>query len=152
MRTFLGFMAVAIVAAGTFFLSGCLPTTCASSVAQMGKVRDVADKAVARFHSQLDAGQFESIYQEADDELKKASKHDDTVQLFAAVHRKLGKVKKANQENYVVNWRTNGTFATIKYETEFADGKGAEQFTWRVDGDKAKLVAYNINSQALIVK
>ena len=40
----------------------------------------------------------------------------------------------------------------LTYESTFEQGKAYEQFVWRVSGDEAKLVSYNINSPDLIIK
>jgi hypothetical protein len=51
-----------------------------------------------------------------------------------------------------VNWTTSGTRVVLDYSTKFDAGDAAEQFTWKIAGNNAVLVGYNINSTALIVK
>jgi hypothetical protein len=45
-----------------------------------------------------------------------------------------------------------GTMATLGYKVEFSEGKGAEQFVFRINGDKAMLYNHNVNSPLLIIK
>jgi hypothetical protein len=41
---------------------------------------------------------------------------------------------------------------TLPYNVEFTEGKGMEQFVFRISGDKAMLYNYNVNSPLLITK
>src|SRR3569623_1559468 len=53
----------------------------------------VAEKAIAAFHTQLDAAQFGPIYAQAADEMKKDTTQAQLADFLAAVHRKLGPFK-----------------------------------------------------------
>jgi len=68
------------------------------------------------------------------------------------VHRKLGTVKQANPVRWGVNTTTMGTMATLSYDVDFSEGKGTEQFVFRINGDKAMLFNYNVNSPLLIIR
>ena len=45
-----------------------------------------------------------------------------------------------------------GQLVSLGYDVEFSEGKGTEQFVFRLNGDKALLFHYNINSPLLITK
>jgi len=124
-------------------LAGCADTARDISSARAG---------VTRFHQQLDAGKFDEIYNEAAPEFRSATTHEDFLAFAGAVHRKLGAVRDATQTNFSVNWTTSGTRVVVDYTTKFDQGDAVEHFTWKIDGDKAVLVGYNINSKALIIK
>jgi len=111
----------------------------------------VAEKAVARFHMMLDAGQNAQIYQESAPEMKTAGSEAKLTALLAAVHRKLGTVKKADQKGWNDQINTGGHFVTLNYATSYAQGDAAETFVYKIAGEKAELVGYNINSNALII-
>jgi hypothetical protein len=51
-----------------------------------------------------------------------------------------------------VNATPTGTFVTLGYDVEFSEGKGQEQFAFKMNGNEARLVNYNINSPLLITK
>ncbi|MFN2531483.1 MAG: hypothetical protein ABR555_09320 [Pyrinomonadaceae bacterium] len=51
-----------------------------------------------------------------------------------------------------MNATTTGTYVSLAYAVEFSEGKGTEQFVFRVSGDKALLFNYNVNSPLLIIK
>jgi opacity protein-like surface antigen len=112
----------------------------------------VAEQAVPKFHEQLDAGQFDAIYDESADELKKATTQQDFVVLLAAIHRKLGNTKASDKTGWTVNYQTSGSFVTLGYKTTFDGGSAQEQFVFRLQDKAAVLVGYHINSTALILK
>lgn len=76
----------------------------------------------------------------------------DFVSLLEALRRKLGTVKQAEQAGWHVNATPIGTMVTLGYNVEFSEGKGTEQFVFRISGDKAMLYNYNVNSPLLITK
>jgi hypothetical protein len=111
-----------------------------------------AEKAVNEFHERLDKSDFEGIYSATHSDFKAAETEKEFVALLDAVHRKLGTVKNSEK----VGWRVNSfnfkTDVILNYKTIFIGGDAHESFTYRMDGDKAILRGYNINSQTLIVK
>jgi hypothetical protein len=111
---------------------------------------DQAKKAVDEFHTRFNAKQFDAIFDAADPGWKKATDRDTSDKFFARVQRKLGACTTSTSGGYNYNVTTSGTFVTINYETTCANGKLAEEFRWRVDGDKVLLVAYNANNPLLL--
>ncbi|MHA3773092.1 hypothetical protein ACXR0O_16290 [Verrucomicrobiota bacterium sgz303538] len=132
----------AILAVTSMMLAGCGAT----------KGKASAEKTVAKFHEQLNKGDFKGIYSAAHADFKSASTEKDFVALLNAVHRKLGAIKSSKQ----IGWRVNSfnfqTNVLLNYKTTFAGGDAVESFNCRIDGDKAVLLGYNINSNALITK
>jgi hypothetical protein len=112
----------------------------------------LAEEAVARFHTMLDGAQFEAIYAESADELKKVTTQEKLSALLEAVHRKLGIVKSSLKESWNVNYHTSGTFITLTYATIYEGGDAREQFIYRLQGPDAKLAGYHISSDALVLK
>jgi len=108
--------------------------------------------AVAKFHQQLDAEQYDQIYVEADPALRQASPQREFLALMGAIHRKLGKIQDATGQSFNVNWTTSGTQVRMTYKTKFAGGDADETFVWHVVAEKPLLLNYNINSNALIIK
>jgi hypothetical protein len=111
-----------------------------------------AEAAVVQFHTQLDKGEFADIYKATHPEFKKVSDEKSFTELLAAVHRKLGLVRSSEKSSWNVNSYNLKTNVILTYSTKFAEGTGTETFTYRIDGDKALLLGYNINSQDLITK
>lgn len=122
-----------------------------ATACSFSKGKGAAEAAVAQFHNQYNAGQFHDIYSQAHEGFRNASEAN-TTQFFEALKQKLGSVKQANQTSWHVNATTGGTMVTLAYDVEFTEGKGAEQFVFRVDGSRALLYKYHVESPLLITK
>jgi hypothetical protein len=133
-------------------VSACL---CASLfVFACGTQKDLAaaDTAVARFHQLLDSQDYVTLYVQADQKFRDATKQDDFVALMTAVHKKLGRVGNAARKGFFVNYNTSGSQIRANYSTKFGEGDAEEQFVWSKNGDNLTLLGYHINSNALIIK
>ncbi len=116
------------------------------------KGKAIGERAVVQFHNQFNAGQYHEIYAQSDEGFRKASSEQDTLALLEAVRRKLGTVKQADQQGWHVNATPGGTMVSLAYEVEFSEGKGREDFVFKVSGDRALLYNYHISSPLLITK
>ena len=111
-----------------------------------------ADVAVARFHQQLDSQNYVTVYAQADQKFRDATKQDDFVALMTAVQSKLGQVGSTTRKSYFVNYNTSGSQIRVNYATKFGAGDAEEEFVWSKNGDDLALLGYHINSVALITK
>lgn len=111
----------------------------------------LADSAVSRFHTLLDAGQNAQIYGDSAPEMKGTTSEAKLTALLAAVHRKLGTVSKAEQKGWNDTVNTGGHFVTLNYATTYARGEAAETFVYKIADGKARLAGYHVNSDALII-
>jgi hypothetical protein len=71
------------------------------------------------------------------------------------VHRKLGVVVSTAQTSIYSRDQagTNaGSYLSLTYKTEFAQGSATESFNWRVVDGKVHLAGYNIQSSLLITR
>jgi hypothetical protein len=116
-----------------------------------GQDASLAKAQIAHFREQMAAQQFNQIYAETADEVKGKTSEQDFVTLFAAFERKLGGVKSTEENGWMVNYSTTGNFATLSYKTQFEKGAGVETFVYRLNGDKALLAGYTVNSPALVI-
>lgn len=123
------------------------------SCGSISKDRTIAEQATVQFHSQLDAGQYNSVYDAADPKLHDMTTEADLAKLLGAVHRKLGTVRQSTLLNWRADWHTGqGTTLTLTYTTTFSAGSGTEEFAWHIDNNRALLYGYHINSADLIEK
>jgi hypothetical protein len=111
-----------------------------------------ASAEVGQFHAALDAGEWQTVWKQADPELRRAGEREKFGKLLEAIHRKLGNVKSSKQVGWNANVTTEGSFVTLTMQTTFEKGKGTEQFVYR-KGDEGKLtlVGYNIQSQDMML-
>ena len=133
--------AVAALAAG-LLLAGC----------SMKEDMAAGDKAVTAFHQALDAGQFQQVWAQSAQDMKTATPQDRLTAMLDAVHRKLGRFKSGSQIGFNDNVSNSGHMVTINYQAQYEKGAASEQFVFRIDGGKALLAGYNINSDALILQ
>ena len=108
--------------------------------------------AVELFHSQLNNQDYGSIYNQADQRFREATKQPDFLAFMTAIHNKLGNVTDATQSSFFVNYTTSGTQIRLSFATKFSAGDAEEEFVWTKSGDRYALLGYHINSMALITK
>jgi hypothetical protein len=118
-------------------------TACAGIAA-----KGTAEDAVARFHQQLDGEQFDQIYGATDQLFKNAMTPVQFTEMLTTIHRKVGRVVSSTQTSFYSRDEagTNpGSYISLTYDTQFADGLYTESFNWRVAGTGVMLVGYRID-------
>jgi hypothetical protein len=133
-------IAMAALAAG--LLSGC----------SMKEDMAAGDKGIAAFHQALDAGQFQQVWAQSAPDMKAATAQDRLTALLDAVHRKLGRFRSGSQTGFNDNVSGAGHMLTVAYQAQYEKGAASEQFVFRIDGGRALLAGYHINSDALILQ
>jgi hypothetical protein len=133
---------IAMAALAASLLGGC------SMKADM----DAGAKAIAAFHQAVDAGQYRKVWADSAQDMKGATPEERLTALLDAVHRKLGRFKSGNQIGFNDNVSGAGHMLTINYQAQYEKGAAAEQFVFRIDGGRALLGGYHINSDALILQ
>ena len=114
--------------------------------------KEYAEPVVARFRAQMKAHHFDRIYDSASARFKEATPRDKGIALFAAVDRKLGAFKSAEQVNWSVNTNNGVTTVVLAYATKYADSDATEVFTILVEDQKAELIGYNIQSLDMLIR
>lgn len=132
---------VLLAMAGLAVLAACSP---ASDLPE-------ADAAITAFHQKLNAGDFDGIYNAAAPQFQSAATRVDHDQLMAAIHRKLGAFQSGSSQSWNDSVTTSGHVLTIGYAAKYERGAALENFVYRLDGGKAMLMGYHVNSNALIV-
>src|SRR5258705_3344060 len=114
------------------------------------KTETVVEQAAEKFHAELNEEQYQTIYYEADDELRsKITEAEFTAQLRSA-HEQLGRV---SGKVYVFIddsvWRgLQKAFSTKREIVAHGNSPagetiiGNEQFVWAVENDEPRLVSY----------
>ena len=108
--------------------------------------KDLAGKAVDRFHQLFNEQSYSVIYHEADAQFHRSMTVPDFDDLLQAMQKSLGLFKQARQTGF----QSSGTIATLTYESEFTRGKATEQFGYAISSGGAALVSYSITSPLLI--
>jgi hypothetical protein len=116
------------------------------------KGKPAAEAAIIRFHQQMNEGRFEEIWNEAHEKFRGASSKEKYLEFMSAIERKLGKVQSSKNAGWKVNTVNFTTVVLMNQSTTFEKGSGTETFTFEMEGEKALLVGYNIQSMDLIIK
>ena len=118
----------------------------------LANAKPAAERAIAEFHGEYNAGDFTKIYNDSADEFKNATTQDQLNELLSAISRKLGHETSSTN----TSWRTGNfnlvTTVEMQQDTKFEHGSATETFTYKMDGERAVLVGFNINSNDLITK
>jgi hypothetical protein len=115
----------------------------------MNKDIFAADAGISKFHQDLNAARFDEIYTESGAEL--STTQAALIQFLSAVHRKLGNFQSGSSTSWNDNVTTTGHFVTIGYSAKYDRGGADENFVYRIDGPRAILAGYHVNSTALVV-
>jgi hypothetical protein len=125
---------------------GCSLASCSA-----GQDRAVAESGVAEFRRMMDAGRYREIYSGAAADFRQVSSEQTALRFLEMVGTRLGPVRQATQQGWNVNVGTGGHMVTLNYATEFTRGRGTESFVFRVEGERAKLAGYHVNSMDLMM-
>jgi len=109
-----------------------------------------AEAGVAKFHTDMDAGKYAQIYAASAVEMKSSISRDDFIKLLTGMHDKLGPYKSGKTTSWNVNVGTGGHMVTLQREVQFGRGPGTEEFVFRVQGNRAILAGWHVNSNALV--
>lgn len=112
--------------------------------------RHHAEAAIDVFHSELNAGDFDAIWNGADDRFRKAATRENYDKFVGAVHRKLGRALRTSNQNWSMRNLNLETSIVLVQHTEFEYGAGTETFTFSVEGDAVRLIGYHIESNELV--
>ena len=129
-----------------FPLSGC-------NTAALKAAPNDAARLGSEFHRQLDAEQWEAFYDAADSKYQEAVAPEKSQALLRAIHRKLGTLNKCTLESWQIQGTTNGTFLRATFASAYSTGATSkDSFVWHKDDGAYKMVNWNIDSEALILK
>lgn len=131
------------LACAVLALAGCSDIT---------KGKSASEAAIARFHELYNEGRFGEIWDEAHPKLRAGSNEEKYTEFMEAVRRKLGSVTSTANNGWKVNKKNLTTMVMMAQKTVFENGEGTESFVFQMEGEKALLLGYNIQSMDLITK
>jgi len=127
---------------------------CASALTACNPAADTkaADEGVTAFHQAMDAGRYGEIYDGSSADLKGTISRDNFVQLLGGLHDRLGSFQAGATTNWRDNSTTGGHFVVLDRSAKFERGPATENFIFRMNGSKAALAGYHVNSNLLVTK
>lgn len=118
----------------------------------MFKGKAAGERGVTEFHRLYNEGKFKEIFDGGHSALKTATPETKFLEFLEAVQRKLGKETQTANAGFNLNTFNLTTRVVLTQKTTFEQGNATEVFTFGMNGEKAVLVGYNINSNELILK
>jgi hypothetical protein len=106
--------------------------------------------ASTRLHEQLAHGWEGQIYVDADPAFRAALPANTTLAFLARLRRKLGVCEYSGPTGWNVNSNSSGTFVTVVYHEQCANGAGDETLQWSIYDGAAHLMSINVNSPLLL--
>lgn len=125
-------------------LAACNPANATAELAE-------SKKAIAAFHADANAGNFDDIYFESGDEMQNAADIADFEKFLGVVQNKLGKAGTSTQEGWRINYVNGMSMTVLNMKTVYEKGEAMETFTFKSSPKGPVLVGYNIQSNALIM-
>jgi len=110
-----------------------------------------AENAIAAFHSELNVGDFNKVYDNGSAELKTATSRKKFCMILNAVHSKLGLFTNGRSTGWNDSATINGHYVTINFDADYQKGSATENFVFQITGSRAVLVGYHVNSDALLL-
>lgn len=119
-----------------------------SDLNELQRKTQATEQSVKQFHTQLDQGKCQEIYEQANKVFKQATRQSDFLSICEKTRRELGTVKSAqlidswerpanqDEDKYILN----------RYQTSFSNFSAQSTFVWLVKGSKPELIQYQIHS------
>ena len=106
----------------------------------------IVSAAADLFHQQLNAGDYDEIYENATEEFRHSGKREDLNHLLDNIRSKMGRAGKPSAIGFHVNWRNGVLWADQTFTTQFEKGNAQEYFVWKIEQDQPHLYNYRIDS------
>jgi hypothetical protein len=105
-----------------------------------------AEAEVERFHQRWNADDFKAIYDEAHSNFRSAQSAEVISGTLQGVKRNYGVFKSATRRSWGFSSDNGVTDVKLKYDSVYENGSAVEAFVFRMSGDKALLLSYDIMS------
>lgn len=105
-----------------------------------------AEAEVDRFHQRWNADEFKAVYDEAHANFRNSQSADVTIGTLQGVKHNYGAFKSATRRSWGFSSDNGVTDVKLKYDSVYDNGSAVEAIVYRMTGDKALLVSYDIMS------
>ena len=108
-----------------------------------------AENGVAEFRQMMASRRYGEIFSGPAEDSRQPASGSSAVPFLEHVAERLGPVRQSTRQGWRVTTGRDGAMVTLRYATEFARGRGTENFVFRVSDGSARLVSYHVNAPAL---
>jgi hypothetical protein len=105
-----------------------------------------AEADVERFHKHWNADEFKAVYDEAHVNFRNSQSAEETAATLKRVKENYGEFKSAIKRSWGFSSDHGMTDIKLNYDSAYEHGSAVEAFVYRMTGDKALLVSYDIMS------
>lgn len=103
-----------------------------------------AETEVDRFHQHCNADEFKAVYDEAHANFRNSQSAEVVIGTLQGVKHNYGAFKSATRRSWGFSSDNGVTDVRLKYDSAYANGSAVEAFVYRMSGDKALLLSYDI--------
>jgi len=112
-------------------------------------VMDDTSGAIEQFHDHWNAGNADAIWNATHRDFREGPSKEEFRAAMAQFADILGDVESSERDGFNINTENGVTTTVITMDTQFANGEGIEQFTYRTQGDEQRLIYYYVESELL---
>jgi hypothetical protein len=110
---------------------------------------EIATKATEQFHQQMQAGQYDAIYDSASDEFKRTLAKPAALAYLTELTTKLGTCGNPKTSHVNISPASNGTLVSLDGWIECVNGPLEERFVWLIRQGNVQLNSYLARSPLL---
>ena len=111
----------------------------------LGIKAKASDVVVKQFHTGLNQGKCQEMYEQFAEIAKGVTKRSDWVRMCTDTKSKLGSVESTDSVDWLVRPPDQkGDYILIRYATKFSKSTAQEDFTLLVNGDKIQIAGYQV--------
>ncbi len=109
----------------------------------------IAEATVVTFNKQYNAGKFAEIFDAAEPRFQETTSPEELTAILTAAQERLGSVREIRQTSWRVEVTPEGSLVKLAYNVKFAKASGTQEFDYLIVDGEAKLLRFNIQSEAL---
>lgn len=118
----------------------------------LAKDTKVAEAEAERFHQRWNANEFQAVFDDAHMEFRDAQPAAKMVVTLQVVKQNYGQLKSTKRRSWGFHSDKGITEVNLAYDSAYDHGAAVEEFTFRMTGEKALLLNYNIASPETYAK
>lgn len=131
-----------IAAAFLFGITGC----------GVAKNTKVAEAEVERFHQHWNANEFQAVFDEGHVGLRTAQPAERLIATLERVKKTYGNLQSSTKRSWGFHSDNGQNDIRLSYDSAYEHGAAVEQFVYRMTGDRALLLTYDIMSPETAAK
>jgi hypothetical protein len=118
----------------------------------LAKNTKVAEAEAERFHQRWNANEFQAVFDDAHMDFRAAQPAEKMIGILRGVKRHYGQLTSTKRRSWGFHSDKGITEITLTYDSAYDHGAAVEEFVFRMTGEKALLLNYDIASPETYAK